>query len=195
MSDLVMGWIRDLIPSGSDGIDNVQIQSQERFPLHTYGPGYPIVVHRQELTALDQLLEIEGRASDGWDNTSLLGREDFEEIIGDMSGETDHGLPTPEEHRNGIREIIELWREQLTNQEDSVWATIGTEYQFEFYIAHCEGRAGSEVDDFEKPDELDTAREILGRIQTARNTDSKTALVHKRHLPLEEPKEDSTGEN
>ena len=186
-----MGWIRDLIPTTGNSIEDVQPQREERFPRHTYGPGYPIVIHRQELKDLNHLLEVESEAPDSWDNASLLNREDIEEIVEDTLGDIGGGLPSPEERRGEIYEIIELWQEQLTGSEDIVWTTVGTDYQFDFYITHCEARANSEADDFEEPDELDTVREIRNRIQTAQNTDSKLAVVHKRDLPLEEPKEDS----
>jgi hypothetical protein len=188
---LVMGWIRDLLSSNEDSIEDVQPEREERFPRHTYGPGYPIVIHRQELEDLANLLEMDSKAPDGWDNSPLLSREDFEEIVEDQIGDVGGGLPSPEERRSEIREIIELWSEQLTGSEDTVWTTIGTDYQLKFYITYCEGRASSDEDDFEETTELDTAREILDRIQTAHDTDSKLAIVHKRDLPLEEPEKDS----
>ncbi len=185
-----MGWIRDLLFPTENSIEDVQPERGERFPIHTYGPGYPIVVHQEELNDLIHLLEIESKALDGWDKTSFLSREDFEEILEDAVGDLSEGVPSPEERRDEILEILKLWQEQLTASEDAVWTTIGTDYHFKIYITHCEARAEAEGDDFEEPDELDIAREILGRIETAQDTDSKLAVVHKQDLPLEEPEED-----
>ncbi|WP_440769349.1 hypothetical protein [Natronorubrum sp. DTA28] len=186
-----MGWIRDLLLSTGNTVEDVQPQREERFPLHTYGPGYPIVVTRQELNDLTHLLEIESKTPDGWENASLLSREDFEEIVEDTIGDIGEDLPSPEERRSEVSEILESWQEHLTGPKDAVWTTTGIGYHFDLYINYCETRAESEGDEFKEPDELDTARKILSRIQTAQDSDAKLAVVHKRHLPLEEPKEDS----
>ncbi|WP_280585081.1 hypothetical protein [Halorubrum sp. Boch-26] len=185
-----MSWIHDLLPSSRPSLEDVQPEREERFPRHTYGPGYPIVVHQQEIDDLRRLLEIEGDAPDGWENDPLLSSEDFDEIIEDVTG---FETPPPEARRDEIEEIIDSWQEQLTDSQDAVWTAIGTDYRFKIYIARCEARADVEGDRFEIPPELETAREILERIETAQNTDSKLAIVHKRDLPLEEPEEEPTG--
>ncbi|QLH83328.1 hypothetical protein [Halosimplex pelagicum] len=184
-----MGWIRDLLSLTEDSIENERTQQEERFPRHTYGPGYPIVVHRQELNDLFHLLEKESEVPDGWESTPFLSREDFEEVIEDVVGDLDGEIPSPEERRDELRKILELWEDQLNGPEDTVWTTIGTDHQFKYYITHCENRADSEYDEFEEPDELDTVRRIVDRIRTAQDTDAKLAVVDKRHLPLETPKE------
>lgn len=189
-----MGWIRDFLSSTGNSTD-VQSRHDERFPSHTYGTGYPIVVRHEELNDLARLLEMEREAPDGWDKTPFLSKDQFEDVVNDAVGHIDGELPSPEKRRGEIHEILRLWQEQLIGTEDAVWTTIGTDYQFKFYIQHCEIRADSEEDDFEEPDELDTAREILTRIETAQGTDSKLAVVHKRDLPLEEPEEDSSETN
>jgi hypothetical protein len=185
-----MGWIKNLLSSTANTHEDLRPQREERFPSHTYGPGYPIVVHRQELEDLARLLEIESKAPDGWDNTMFLSREDFEDIVDNTVDDIGGGVPSPEERRGEIGEILELWQNQLTGSEDAVWTTFGTEYRFMIYITRCEARADTEDDSFEEPNELDTAREIFNRIKTAQNSDSKFAIVHKRDLPLQEPKED-----
>lgn len=187
-----MGWIRDLLSPDATTIKDAQPQREERFPRHTYGAGFPIIVHLQELDELTRLLELDSNAPDGWDNLPFLSREDFEEIVDDTIGDFGDGVPSPEERRGEIREIVETWQDQITGSEDAVWTTVGTDLQFKFYIDHCTFRADAEDDDFEEPDELNTAREILNRIQTARDSDAKRAVVHKRHLPLEEPGEDAS---
>lgn len=186
-----MGWIHDLLSQTGRGNEDVQIQREDKFPPHTYGAGYPIVIHREELDDLIRLLKKERDAPDGWDNLPFLDREDFQKIVDDTLGDIDEGIPSPEERREEIRAILELWREQLLGSEDAVWTSLSTDYQFQFYIKHCEVRADSEEDDFEEPTELDTAREILDRIQSAHETDGKLAIVHKRDLPLKEPRSDS----
>ncbi|APW99386.1 hypothetical protein CHINAEXTREME_17125 [Halobiforma lacisalsi AJ5] len=186
-----MGWIRDLLPTIGSTIEDVQPQQEERFPFHTYGPGYPIAVTRDELDDLAYLFEVESKAPDSWDNSPLLSREDIEETLEDVVGDIGGGLPSPEEQREEFGEILELWQEQLSGSKDAVWATEGTDYHLEFYIRHCERRADLEHDDFEEPDELETAREIHARIQATQNDDSKLAVVHRRDLPLDEPKEES----
>lgn len=185
-----MGWLQDLLTPAGNTINDVQPRPDERFPSHTYGPGYPIVVRREELDDLVRLLERESDAPDSWDNTPLLSREDFEEVIGDTVGDIAEGLPSPEDRREEIRDITALWKEQLSGSADAVWTTIGTDHRFKFYITRCEQRAELEDDDFQELEELDTARNILKRIQSAQNSDAKLAIVHKRDLPLQVPEED-----
>ncbi|WP_083867078.1 hypothetical protein [Haloferax volcanii] len=186
-----MGWISDLISPNATELDDFRQEREEKYPRHTYGPGYPIVIRRQELDDLFRLLEIESEAPDGWDNTPFVSREKFDEIIEESLDGVADGVPSPEERRDEIHKILELWQKQLTRSEDAVWTTIGIDYRFKFYIDRCELRADLEDGDFEEPDELDTAREILDRIETAHNTDWKLAIVHKRDLPLQEPEEDT----
>lgn len=187
-----MGWIRELLSPSEGGFDDVAQQREERFPSHTYGPGYPIVIHRQELEDLNRLLEIERDAPDIWDSTPLLSREEFDEIVEDVTGEFGGDRLTRDDRRDELYEILGLWEEQLNGSEDAVWVTVGTDFRFEIYITQCEVRAEQEEDQFEEPGELDTAREILDRIQTAQDTDSKLAVMHKRHLPLQEPEEEES---
>ena len=184
-----MSWINDLLPSNSPSHEDTQPEQEEKFPLHTYGPGYPIVVHQNELDDLRRLLEMEEEAPDGWENDPLLSKEDFDEIVEDVTG---HETPSPEARRDEVIEIIDSWQEQLTSSQDAVWTAIGTDFRFKLYIARCEARADVEDDSFETPPELETVREIVKRIEVAQNTDSKLAIVHKRYLPLEEPEEDPT---
>lgn len=186
----IMGWIRNLLSPMENSIEDVQPQREERFPSHTYGPGYPIVIRRQELDELDRLLKVESEVPDSWDNAPFLSRKDFEEVLEQTIG--DEGIPSLEERRDEIRDILELWRQQLTGSEDVVWTTRSTEYHFKFYIIECEARADVDDDDFEELDELDTARDILDRIQTVQNSNTKLAIVHKRDLPLEEPGENQS---
>lgn len=187
-----MSWIHDLLPSSSSSHEDIGPEKEEKFPLHTYGPGYPIVVHQHELDDLRRLLEIEEEAPDGWENDPLLSRAEFDEIVEDVTG---HETPSPEARRGEVLEIINSWQEQLNGSQDAVWTAIGTDFRFKIHIARCEARADVEDDSFETPPELETAREIVKRIEVAQNTESKLAIVHKRDLPLEEPEEEPTEKN
>jgi len=181
-----MSWIHDLIPSSAPSTEDTQPKREERFPRHTYGPGYPILLHQKEVKDIRRLLEQEANAPDGWDNLPLLSREDFDEIVENHTGQS---IPSPKERRDEIRSIVDLWEEQLAASHDVVWTTIGIDTRFKLYITRCETRAEANDDDFEEPPELQTARKILDRIETAQDTDSKLAIVHRRDLPLEEADE------
>ena len=190
-----MGWIRDLFSLSDERADEVQQQDEEQFPMHTYGIGYPIVLHQQELEDLYRLLEIEERTPDSWDDMPFMSREDMQEIVDGVvedatGGDLSEGMPTPEERRAEIREILDLWQNQMNGENGVVWTTIGTDHHFQFYITHCEARSDAEHDDFEEPEELDTTREIFERIQSSQGDPRKRAIVHKGNLPLEEPEED-----
>ncbi|WP_058365105.1 hypothetical protein [Haloparvum sedimenti] len=187
-----MSWIRDLFPSNRSSVEDSQLEHEERFPSHTYGPGYAIVVHQQEIYDIRSLLELDADAPDGWEATPFLTHEDFDKLVEERTGEE---VPSPESRRDEIREILDSWEEQLTDSRGAVWSAVGIDTRFKLYIARCEARADSEVDSFEVPAELETLRDILDRIETAQNTDSKLALVHKRHLPLDEPEEKSADTN
>jgi hypothetical protein len=186
-----MSWIRDFLSSREDSVENTLSRDLEQFPRHIYSTAFPIVVRRQELDDLAQLLEVEETTPDAWKSSPFLDRESFEQSINDTIGESAGGVRTPEKTREEVREIIEHWRQQLSGPTDAVWATVGTEYPFMFYIWECEARAEAETDDFEEPEELDVARRVLTRIETARESNSKLAIVHKRDLPLKEPDEDT----
>lgn len=183
-----MSWIRNLLSGGASTVDELERDTGERFPRDTYAPGYPILLHRAELEELWVLLESERDAPNQWDNSLLLDREDFEDIL-DESLPQGSELPSPEERRDELQNILQTWEEQLTGSESAVWASIGTEYQLSSYIRRCELRAESDVDEFDECGQLATAREVLDRIETAQDTESKLAIVHKRDLPLEEPAE------
>lgn len=188
-----MGWIRDLLSSLGNSGEEVQQQNEERFPMHTYGIGYPIVLSRGEIEDFHRLLDIEENTPDSWDSVPFMSREDMEEIIDksiDSPADEDitDKMPSPEERREEIREILELWRSQITGQDGAVWTTIGTDWEIKFYITECENRIRSEHDDFDGAEELDTVREIHDRIENVQDT-RESAIVHKRNLPLEEPEE------
>jgi len=120
----------------------------------------------------------------------LLDRDDLRKIANKGSVAEGGKLPSPEEQRAEIRRILELWESQLTASTDTVWATVGTSYTLEFYLTRCETRADIDGDEFEAIPEFEAVRAIIDRIETAEDTDSKLAIVHKRHLPLEEPAEE-----
>ncbi|WP_253738004.1 hypothetical protein [Halohasta salina] len=187
-----MSWISDLIASSEPSLEDIQPEREERFPRHTYGTGRPIVIHQDELDDIHRLLEIERNAPDGWDKLPLLSREEFDQVVEDRTG---HSVPSPEDRRDEIRAIIELWQEQISGTQDAVWTTTGTDTRFKFYIARCEARAEADDDDFEETAELETAREILDRIETAQGIDSKLAIVHKSDLPLKRPEENISESN
>jgi hypothetical protein len=190
-----MSWVSDLLGLSEDKDNLSGRKSEERFPADTYGPAYPIVIHRSEVEDLFRLLEIEENAPDTLENTPLLNRSDLESAIENAMGDTSDKSLSPEKRREEIREILELWKDQLSGDQDAVWATVGTDFRFDMFIARCDARADSEYDAFEKSDELETAREVLERIKIAQDTDSKLALTHKKHLPLEEPNDGSADSN
>lgn len=185
-----MGWIRDLLTTNNTEPDALEQDSNERFPRDTYGPGYPIVLHRSELEDFFTLLETERDTPDGWEKSPLLDRDDLRKIANKGTVTEGGKLPSPEEQRAEIRRILELWESQLTASTDTVWATVGTSYTLEFYLTRCETRADIDGDEFEVIPEFEAVRAIIDRIETAEDTDSKLAIVHKRHLPLEEPAEE-----
>ncbi|OYR55515.1 hypothetical protein DJ73_02095 [Halorubrum sp. Ea1] len=182
-----MSWIRDIFISNSSSTNENEATTEERFPRDTYGPGYPIVVDRDELNDLNRLIEIERSAADGWENLPLTSREEFDEIVEEVTGQTPR---SPEKYRNEIQDIVGLWEEQLTHSRDAVWITVGTDTRFKLYIAQCEHRAETDDDSFEEPPELDTARTILERIETVQEVDSKLVIVHRDDLPLDQTEGD-----
>ncbi len=183
-----MSWIKDIISSNDSTAKDIRSRRGEKFPRDTYGPGYPIILHEKEIKDIRELLEKEADAPDGWENSPIITRNDFEEILEDYTGQS---LPSPEARRDEIRSIIGLWEEQLDSQHDTVWTTIGTGTRFKLYITRCETRAEADDDDFREPSELQTARNILNRIEAVQDNDSKLAIVHRRDLPLEKASEDS----
>lgn len=182
-----MSWIQQFLPSNGPSTDEGRTRRDERFPSEKYGPGYPIVIDEDELGDIHRLLEIERDTPDGWENSRLLSREDFDETVKQVTGIEPSG---PDEYRNRVREIADLWQEQLIDSRDAVWTTVGTDTQFRLYITQCEVRAEAEDDSFEEPPELDTVRAILNRIETVQKIDSKLVMVHRDHLPLDEAEED-----
>jgi len=183
-----MSWIHELLPSNSPSTDEGRTNRDERFPSETYGPGYPIVIDEDELGDIYRLLEVERDTPDGWENSPLLSREDFDEAFEEVTGIESFD---PDRYRNKIREIADLWADQLVNPRDAVWTTTGTDTPFKFYITQCEARAEADDDSFEEPPELDTARAILDRIKTVQQIDSKLVIVHRDDLPLDEAEEEN----
>jgi hypothetical protein len=187
-----MSWVSELLSLSDSNNTDSQKESEERFPSHTYGPAYPIIIRQHEIETLNRLLRYEERARDSIDQSPFIDRDEINEIVEATVGDFSAEIPSPEERRRELGEVYQHWENQLTAPEDTVWATTRVEFRLNSYIQRCEARTESEHDEFADPKGLDTARTVLDRIQAARNTDSKLAVMHKQHLPLEEPGENTS---
>lgn len=167
-----------------------QPSKHEIFPDEKYSVAYAIAVRREELSALDQLLEADE------DSPTPLEAEPFlRDIIEDMErdGEPSLRLRTSgEELVADIRELLEQWNSQVDAQIGTVWWPIGADTTFRLYLHYLEFRAETEDDQFSFPGSAGQVHTLVQRGLSAIEDDdnSKLAVVHRRDIPWEEPTED-----
>jgi hypothetical protein len=188
-----MGLFETLFNSSTrDSGPRVQQPSQhEIFPENKYNVAYAIAVRREEIQALEHLLE-----ADQDSPTSLETEPFLQDIIEDMEQDQEYSLrlrTSGEDLVDDIRELLEQWDEQITGQIGTVWWPIGADTTFKLYLHYLEVRAEAEDDQFSFPESAGQVHTLVQRGLSAMEADddSKLAVVHKRHIPWKEPTEDS----
>jgi len=186
-----MGLFETLFNSSSnDPVHQPQQPSQhEIFPEEKYSVAYAVAARREELTALEQLLE-----ADQTSPTALEAEPFLQEIIEDR--ETD-GEPSLNPRTSGedlvddLRELVEHWADQVEGPVGTVWWPIGADTTFRLYLHYLEVRADAEEDQFSFPESAGQVHTLVQRGLSAMDDDdnSKLAVVHKRDIPWEEPTE------
>ena len=150
---------------------------------------YAVAARREELTALEQLLE-----ADQTSPTALEAEPFLQEIIEDMetNGEPSLRLRTSGEKLvDDLRELVEHWDNQAEGPIGTVWWPIGADTTFRLYLHYLEVRADAEEDQFSFPESAGQVHTLVQRGLSAMDDDdnSKLAVVHKRDIPWEEPTE------
>ncbi|GAA0217371.1 hypothetical protein [Halobaculum roseum] len=187
-----MGLFETLFNSStSDHVpQSEQPDQHERLPDEKYNVAYPVAARREELTALEQLLESEQDSPTAFEADPFLG-----DIIEDMEQEEGYPLrlrTSSERLVDDVREYLEYWNEQVDGQIGTIWWPIGADTTFRLYLHYLEVRADAEDDQFSFPESAGQVHTLVQRGLTTMEDDdnSKLALVHKRDIPLEEFTED-----
>ncbi|WP_276299368.1 hypothetical protein [Halorussus lipolyticus] len=152
------------------------LAEHERFPEDEYGVAYAVSVYDEDISAVNDLLEVEKNTPR---TESPLIREVLEESDIPMGDSV-------EEYRTDIDGIMERWRDQMESDPDSVWWPIGADIRFELYLSYCEKRAEVESDPFELPQSIGRVLSLLERCQIAHENDAKLAVLPREYIPLEE---------
>lgn len=187
-----MGLFETLF-SSSPGDSEHQPQQPGRheiFPDEKYNVAYAVSARREELNALEQLLE-----SDQTSPTALEAEPFLRDIIEDVERDREHSLrlrTSGEELVADIRELLEHWDRQINGQIGTIWWPIGADTTFRLYLHYLEVRADAEDDQFSFPESAGQVHTLVQRGLSVMedDDDSKLAMVHKRDIPWEEPTED-----
>lgn len=94
-----------------------------------------------------------------------------------------------ESQRADIRELIETWGQQISGDVGAVYCSVATRFRLHFYLYHCELRAENEEDEFELPESIEKIQTLYEHVESAENGDEPIAIIHKDHLPFEEPED------
>lgn len=188
-----MGLFETLFSSSTgDTVPQAQQPSQhEIFPEDKYNVAYAVAARREEIRALEHLLE-----ADQTSPTALEAEPFLQDIIEDMERDREYSLrlrTSGEELVDDIRELIEHWDNQVDEQIGTIWWPIGADTTFRLYVHYLELRADAEDDQFSFPESAGQVHTLVQRGLSAieDDDDSKLAVVHKRDIPWEEPAEDS----
>lgn len=188
-----MGLFETLFGSSTeDSVSQAQQPSQhEIFPEATYSVAYAVAARREEIRALEHLLE-----ADQSSPTALEAEPILREMIEDI--ERDQANPlrlhtSGEDLADDIRELLAHWDNQVNGQIGTIWWPTGADTTFRLYLHYLESRADAEADQFSFPDSAGQVHTLVRRGLSAMedNENSKLAVVHKRDIPWEEPTEDS----
>ena len=163
----------------------------EIFPEDKYNVAYAVAARREEIRALEHLLE-----ADQTSPTALEAEPFLQDIIEDMERNQEYSLrlrTSGEELVDDIRELIEHWDTQVDEQIGTIWWPIGADTRFKLYLHYLEFHADAEDDQFSFPESAGQVHTLVQRGLSAMedDDDSKLAVVHKRDIPWEEPAEDS----
>ncbi|MDS0301342.1 hypothetical protein NDI76_21655 [Halogeometricum sp. S1BR25-6] len=171
--EVLMGALRtmrmglfEILFSSSTGDSVPQTQRlgrHEIFPDEEYNVAYAVAARREELRALEQLLETDQTTS-----TALEAEPFLQEITEEIEHDREYSLrlrTSGEELVDDIRELLE----------------------------YLEVRADTEDDQFSFPESAGQVHTLVQRGLSAMKDDdnSKLAVVHKRNIPWEEPAEDN----
>lgn len=188
-----MGLFESLFSSSTgDPVPQAQQPGQhEIFPDEKYNVAYAVAARREELMALEQLLE-----ADQSSPTALEAEPFLQDIIEDMERDREYSLrlrTSGEELVDDIRDLLEHWDKQVDGQIGTIWWPIGADTTFSLYLHYLEVRADAEDDQFSFPESAGQVHTIVQRGLSTMEDDenSKLAVVHKRDIPWEEPTEDN----
>jgi len=189
----LMGLFETLFSSSTgDFVPEAQQPSQhEIFPEDTYNVAYVVAARREEIRALEHLLE-----ADQSSPTALEAEPFLRDMIEDIECDQDYSLrlrTSGEDLVDDIRELLAHWDNQVTGQIGTIWVPIGADTTFRLYLHYLELRDDAEDDQFSFPESAGQVHTLVQRGLSAMETedDSKLAVVHKRDIPWDEPIEDS----
>ena len=187
-----MGLFETLFSSSTgDSVPQAQQPSQhEIFPEDTYNVAYAVAARREEIQALEHLLE-----TDQTSPTALEAEPFLRDMIEDIERDQDYSLrlrTSGEDLVDDIRELLAHWDNQVNGQLGTIWWPIGADTTFRLYLHYLELRDDAEDDQFSFPESAGQVHTLVQRGLSAMEADddSKIAVVHKRDIPWDEPTED-----
>lgn len=187
-----MGLFETLFSSSTgDTVPETQQPDQhEIFPDEKYNVAYTVAARREEIMALEQLLE-----ADQSSPTALESEPFLRDAIEDMERDRGSSLrlrTSGEELVGDVRELLNHWDSQVDVQIGTIWWPIGADTTFRLYLHYLEARADAERDQFSFPESAGHVHTLVQRGLSAMedDDDAKLAVVHKRDIPWEEPTDD-----
>lgn len=188
-----MGLFKTLFSSSTSnsGQQSKQPGRHEIFSDEKYNVAYAVAVRREELKALEQLLEADRNSS-----TALEAEPLLRGVIDEMDRDREHSLrlrTSSERLVDDLRELVEHWDEQIDGQLGTVWWPIGADTTFRLYLHYVEMRADAIDDQFSFPESAGQIHTLVRRgLSVIKDEDnSKLAVVHKQDIPWEKPTEKS----
>ncbi|GAB7019298.1 hypothetical protein [Halostagnicola bangensis] len=156
------------------------IPEYEHFPTETYSVACAVAISRDDLNALRALLENETATATAIEQSTFLSRVLNDEL---------QIQQTEADFAAFMHELVETWESQMGNEPAAVWWPLDSDWRAKLYLQYCTARAEHESDEFEFSGNIERVRTLISRCEAVAEDDAKRGIVHKDHIPGEEPEE------
>ena len=150
-------------------------------PQETHDFVHPVAVRREELEAVDRLLESEAEAPVLEEDPAEL-QEALDSVFDDAEIDAEELAERNEKPRRETEPVIDTWLEQVTADVGVVYARADTYETLRSFVAICKRRDEDPDDPFELPSSFPDAAALLKRVGEATD-DRYRAVVHTDLLP------------
>jgi len=148
-----------------------------------YSAAYAIAARREELDALDELLNQDETAATPLEQSPFL-----QDVVDDLASKDEAWASMQDagdDLTNQITTLLEPWQTQLTGEIGVVWWPVPANTRFRLYLHYLDARADLDEDGFRFPDTVDQVKTLIQRGFNAADADDtpQLAIVKNDHVP------------